>query len=227
MVQLAARLFYQESSDSLMCTFDYFPILVNASTEVVSMFLAGIVIDRFGRTSSQCCLYILSGVTVALLGIPMSSVMVTVIAALSRMFIAAASSLTGIATQEVLHTKVRCTGHSIASSMAGIGAALSPFFVQNKIPVWVVGVTLGLINLLSGACAMALPETAGHGLDEVASSATKSKAAKNVSSLERVRDKKKPTGQELVGLLHSQLDDSVSSALTVDSTAKLPNNLNV
>jgi len=167
MILFVARLFSSESDDSAVCSFNYISIFSNASTEVIGIALVALIIDYFGRTPTQGSLYLLSGITVAILGASMPSTAVTVVAGMSRLFIFAASSATWVITPELLPTKIRGTGHSVANAMARVGAALSPFLVQSSIPISTVGGVMCLVNLIAAASSFALPETAGRGLDEI------------------------------------------------------------
>jgi hypothetical protein len=69
-------------------------------------------------------------------------------------------------TPEVLPTRIRATGHAFCCTMSRVGAFLTPFFVENSAySLCVVGIVLGVLNIVAACCSFCLPETKGLSLD--------------------------------------------------------------
>jgi hypothetical protein len=56
---------------------------------------------------------------------------------------------------------MRGTGHALCNFGARVGAFLSPYFVDTVKPIAVVGVVLGIVNIIIAISASFTPETAG------------------------------------------------------------------
>ena len=62
---------------------------------------------------------------------------------------------------------MRATGHSVCSSLARLGAFISPYFVISNASLFLVGTTLAVVNFIAAGVALLLPETKGMKLDHV------------------------------------------------------------
>lgn len=95
-ILLVTRLYTAASTsasgdDGSTCNFTYSFIFINSCSELVGVFLASIVIDRWGRSRTQTVFYLLAGFSVALMGIKQGVASVTAIAFIGRMGAMAAS----------------------------------------------------------------------------------------------------------------------------------------
>ena len=164
---LVSRIYSKSSDDDgddaseYTCDFEYSDIFYNAASEVIGVALTAVVIDRFGRNRSQTTLYVLSGVFVALLGVKMSDVGVSVVGMLARIGSMGATSVTMVVTPELFPTRMRATGHAVCSSFQRIGGFAAPFLVNSPASLVVVALLLGAGNWMAAVCSYTLPETKG------------------------------------------------------------------
>jgi putative MFS transporter len=150
------------ADDDGTCNFDYSNVFINTSAEFIGVFVCVYLIDPLGRSKTQLSLYVVGGVTVALMGIKFSSSAVIAVGFIARLCIMGASSATWVATPELMPTEMRATGHSFCNTVARIGGFLTPFFVDNYTnSIGAVGVVLGILNIIAGLSAYAVPETVG------------------------------------------------------------------
>ena len=161
-ILFVTRVFTTSSSSSSSCSFDYEAIFINAVSEVVGVAVAALVIDRIGRTRSQAILYLVSGVSVACMGLRLSAAEMIFVSTLARLSVFSASSVTWVATSELYSTNIRGTGHSVCSAMARIGALFSPYLVESSLSNSFVGGQLFLINIVAAVSSSLLPETKGE-----------------------------------------------------------------
>eukprot|EP01041_Mallomonas_annulata_P008070 gene8070-16561_t len=166
-ILFVARLFSTETSTDAECDFDYQPIFISSVSEVIGVAMTAVSIDTCGRSRTQAMFYAAAGVMVAVMGVSMPKTPLIIVSSLGRLFIFSASSATWVATPELFPTRMRATGHSMSNAMARLGAVFTPFLVQSKVTVGVVGGVLCLVNLVAAFLALSLPETKGKALDEV------------------------------------------------------------
>ena len=69
------------------CVFDYPPIFFNAIAEILGVFIATLVVDRWGRIRTQQVFFTLAGVAAALMGMGIPPMALTLIAVIGRMSI--------------------------------------------------------------------------------------------------------------------------------------------
>lgn len=62
-------------------------------------------------------------------------------------------------TPELYSTEMRTVGHAFCVAASKIGAFFSPFLVISSAPAPVVGLVLGLMNLVGAVACNFLPET--------------------------------------------------------------------
>jgi Sugar (and other) transporter len=145
-----------------ICTFDSESIFVNASAELLGVFLASLVIDPWGRTRTQAAFYALAGVSVLLMGLELPSVgLLPYISMIARLGAMGSSCATWVATSELYPTEMRGTGHSVCSSLAKLGSFIAPYFVFSSISSSTIGLTLAFVNFIASAVAFLLPDTTG------------------------------------------------------------------
>ena len=154
------------------CDFDYQEIFFSAFSELIGVLVASFIIDRWGRVPTQTGLYFLAGVGSVLMGLMaaqgMSDVVVSLCGVVARCSIMGASCATWVSTPELFPTHLRATGHSIASSVARLGAFAAPFIVDDhSISPFTVGLVLAVVNMVAAGAAFLLPETMGKALDTV------------------------------------------------------------
>lgn len=147
------------------CAFDYIPIFASAASEIVGIFVTIQIIDSWGRVRTEMCMFLIAGISVALMGISMPFSAMTVVSLFARIAEVSVVSAVWVATPELFPTEHRITGHSVASCMIRIGAFCAPYLVQStKIHRFAIGLTLGCINFLGFISVAFLPETASKSL---------------------------------------------------------------
>lgn len=145
-----------------ICTFDYQPMFINASAELLGVFLTSLVINPWGRTRTQAAFYALAGFSVMFVGFELPTIgLLPYMSMIARLGAMGASCATWVATPELYPTEMRATGHSVCSSLAKIGSFFVPYFVVSSISLSTIGVTLAAVNFIASFVAFALPETAG------------------------------------------------------------------
>ena len=116
---------------SPVCTFDYESIFINASAELVGVFLASLIIDPWGRTRTQAAFYALAGVAVLLMGLELPSVeLLPYISMIARLGAMGSSCATWVVTSELYPTEMRATGHSVCSSLAKLRSFSSHLYLD-------------------------------------------------------------------------------------------------
>lgn len=160
-----------DSNDS--CDFEYSEIFLSAFAELIGVLVAAYIIDRWGRIRTQTSMYFFAGVGALLMGVMnatgTSDEVIAAFGILARCSIMGASCATWVCTPELFPTHLRVTGHSIASSVARIGAFAAPFVVDDHaISLFAVGLILAIVNFVGTGSAAVLPETLGKDLDSVA-----------------------------------------------------------
>jgi hypothetical protein len=159
-VLLMLRVFEADSNgpSDTTCSFDYINIMINSSTEVVTVLMVMFMIEPVGRIKILASSFFITGVSVIFISLPMSSLALTFVAAIIR--------IGAVATAELLPTRLRVTGNSLATTMERLASLIAPFLVQsNSISLSVVSGVLCLINIIGIICALSLPETQGLHLD--------------------------------------------------------------
>lgn len=146
----------QPSSSSPGCQSDeleYLPIFFGNLAELPGLFLAMGILDRLGRKNSLILLFLLTAVTVPLLGFPFPAPMMTLLIFVCRAFSLGFNQSLWIYTTEIYPTWVRATGVGFCSSFARVGGMLSPLiaqllFAESRLAA------VSLVSLMSMACAL-------------------------------------------------------------------------
>jgi MFS family permease len=150
------------------CDFDYGAIFLSAASELLGLLVASIVIDRWGRISTQMATFLCAAAGSFLLSLDVSEVQLLLISMLARMSIIGANSSVATGTPELFQTKYRATGHAVVNCAARLGSFLSPYLVEARtLSNTTVGVTIAVVNLVGMCAAFCLPETKGLALDTV------------------------------------------------------------
>jgi len=150
-----------ETHSEAGCSFQYGPIFFNAASEIVGCTLAVLVIDSWGRRTSQSVFYLLSGMAVLTLGLGLSPRSVMAVAMVARFCSKTALSATWVATPELHSTRLRTVGHASCFALSKLGAFASPFLVTSHASNATVGVVLALMNVIGAVACRFLPETGG------------------------------------------------------------------
>ena len=107
--------------------FDYMGLIVSSSAEIVGVTWVLMTVDRFGRINCMSVYFFLGGVFMLALcvlkekysSLPDHEYRIELIflAFFSRMFVYSGSSIVWITTAELLTTRIRATGHSMANAV--------------------------------------------------------------------------------------------------------------
>lgn len=148
-------------SDNLGLDF-FITFTLTSATEIPSVTLLAIVLDKWGRRNLTCGPMSLSGliILVALFvpkGIPQAS-----LAIMARFFINMSYNAIIQWATELLPTAVRASGSSLIHMSGYVATALSPFIVYSE-RVWTLLplLILGVIALVASSIGVVLPETKG------------------------------------------------------------------
>mmetsp|Transcript_21188 Transcript_21188/g.52120 ORF Transcript_21188/g.52120 Transcript_21188/m.52120 type:complete len:497 (-) Transcript_21188:6029-7519(-) len=159
---------HDDDSQEASYDFDFGAILISASAEIVGLQMAMFTIDHAGRIKTQTFSYLLGGVSCLLLLLVASingpRSMLLVFAFLSRMAMMGASCTTWVSTSEILSTDIRATGHGTANSMARLAGIVTPYIINDKTSLNMIGLFIFSISIVTAAATWHLPETAGMGM---------------------------------------------------------------
>eukprot|EP00605_Chrysophyceae_sp_TOSAG23-4_P001840 GSChrysophyteH1.ASY1.ANO1.2032.1 assembled CDS len=158
---------YNSGSDlsNLVCDFNYAPIFINASAELVGLFSSIQVIDSWGRPKVMFITYGLSAVTALFIGVKNTSTGILVVGCLARAAAVAANCTTWVCTPELYKTDVRATGHASCNAWTRVGAFIVPFVVQSKLSTFTVGCIIGGVNCIGVVVSLLVPSMIGRDID--------------------------------------------------------------
>jgi MFS family permease len=137
----------------------------NASSEFLSLILVYHLIDRWGRAATQGVAYATGGLICLMLALlvdydpSINPNGPLVLAFMAHLFINSATTVTWIATSEVLSTAIRTTGHGMSHAVARIGGAFSTYVLARIYSVPTVGLILFVTSIWTASVASKLPET--------------------------------------------------------------------
>mmetsp|Transcript_33407 Transcript_33407/g.34041 ORF Transcript_33407/g.34041 Transcript_33407/m.34041 type:complete len:562 (-) Transcript_33407:237-1922(-) len=217
LILFVSRLFSTAEADET-CDFDYESVFVNAAFEVFGVFLVAGIIDPLGRMRCQALMYVASGVAVALMGSGLPPRALTWVSGLGRLCIMGAAAATWVATPELYPTRIRATGHSVATAMSRVGASACPFLTQSTLSIGIVGGVLCVINFVAAGAALSLPETKGRALDHSLHKLALAAAERMKNAVRKLRKKKaaktkNKDGSLLHGPASSHGEDSSSDTI--------------
>lgn len=168
------------SNEELVCEFNYSAIFLSAMSEILGVGITAILIDSFGRITTQSCLYAGSSISVLLMGLNFPHITLIILSICARICIMGSSSATWVITPELFTTELRSSGHSIANCMARVGAFIVPFIINSKQLTHLhVSIILSIICGIATITSFFLPETAGRDIDEI----------KNPNRIDRILNK--------------------------------------
>lgn len=146
--------------------FDYVAIFVSSAAELLGTASTIFLIDRIGRVKTLVGAFFSAGISLFCLclltdiGVAPRSVLIT-FALIGRAAEMATACVVWIVTVELLSTEILSTGHSAVNAIARAGAFFSPYLVVESNPLWVVGLVLLVVNMVSAVTASTLIETKG------------------------------------------------------------------
>ena len=169
--------------------FDYVAIFISASSEIFGLIIVLYTIDKFGRISSQTISYRIGGIATFLMGILyvifynisasndnneddttyLHRYILIGLAFIARMAMMGASCTTWVSTSEILPTDIRSTGHGSANAMARLGGFISPFIITQGNSLWLIGIIVLIVSLVTAEFASRLPETTGKSMGDISS----------------------------------------------------------
>ena len=165
MILFTSRIYEVDTvEDDGVCSFDYSAIFVNTAAEVAGVSICALCIDSMGRINTTVGTYFMAGMFVFMLGMAKASSAVLVLSMISRMFIMSASNSVWVMTPELYDTDTRTLGHAVAAALSKAGAFVSPYVVFSSIDTISISIILFVVNLLSAAVALLLPETVNRAL---------------------------------------------------------------
>mmetsp|Transcript_12455 Transcript_12455/g.15002 ORF Transcript_12455/g.15002 Transcript_12455/m.15002 type:complete len:551 (+) Transcript_12455:138-1790(+) len=154
-----------DGQSSSKCSFHSLSVVFASSAEVVGLTVIVFTIDSLGRRGSQAGFLLIAALGTFFLGLVSSASLVSVFAFFARGASMGASAVTWVAVPELYPTKLRATGHSLANTMARLGAFVSPFIVDSTLSIFHVALIFAIANMISFTSVLMLPETAGISLD--------------------------------------------------------------
>lgn len=154
----------QDETNAVRQDMDFFALSISSASEILSVALCILLVDRWGRRHFQAVLYSIAGLAALLLGfrdkLPYPAVAAVVIVARCTSFSAGCGSW--LHTPEVFPVQVRATGHAACNMMANVGRLLAPLLVS---PYFSPAACSGIMASSLGCAAMlalAAPETAAR-----------------------------------------------------------------
>lgn len=192
-VLLISRLFAVETDDDgYNCDFDYKEIFISAVSELGGVIICAFLVDRIGRVKIQMGFYLSVSVGVLLIGIKMPDALLILFGTIARMCAMGATIVTWVATPELFPTRVRASGHSIASSIGRLGAFCVPFLVSSAAPIFVVCTVISVVSLVAAISVYFLPETKDLRMDSRAISSAAGTKNPLIDSLQNELEIEKP-----------------------------------
>jgi MFS family permease len=157
---------FDDTDDADSPDFDYVAIFVSSAAELIGTAYTISLIDRIGRVKTLVGAFILAGISLFSLCILTETGMaprgvLIIFALLSRAAEMSTACVVWIVTVELLSTEILSTGHSAVNAIARAGAFFSPYLVVESNPLWVVGLVLLVVNIVSAVTASTLIETKG------------------------------------------------------------------
>lgn len=144
-------------SSDLTCSFNYENIIFNSGSEFIGVFLTLFIIDSWGRPLTMFSTYLLSGISVLLMGFIFDKKFLFIISLIARSATISANSATWVITPELYNSETRATGHSSCNAFLRIGAFLSSYVVQSNMSIFIVGIILFIANLFGMFGCLFLP----------------------------------------------------------------------
>ncbi|EGD76226.1 hypothetical protein PTSG_00929 [Salpingoeca rosetta] len=147
--------------------FDYPALFTTGAAEVIGCILAFLIIERVGRKIISGTGYLVSGIFMVLLTIPVPRALGVFMVMVCRASILIGTSVTWVMTPELYSTHVRAAGHSWCNAMARVGAFSAPYWGDaSAIAFHVRLILFGAMNGVAALASYLIPkETRGLVLD--------------------------------------------------------------
>lgn len=139
--------------------------IFRSTSELVGLFLALCLIDKWGRVRAQRWSYLGGGVSCVIISILISPVdetndnLLLILAFWARMLVTSGTATTWIATSEVLATEIRTSRHAIANAVGRIGGFVASYVFLQITSLPATGAVLFAISLWTVVASGGLPET--------------------------------------------------------------------
>jgi len=144
---------------------DFFALSISSCSEILSVTLCVLLLDRWGRRHFQASFYALAGLVTFFLSfrdqLPYPAVALLVIVARCTIFSAGCGSW--LHTPEAFPVQIRATGHAACNLMANVGRVLAPLLVSHHFSAAACSCIMASTLLGVAVLALSVPETAGQG----------------------------------------------------------------
>jgi len=144
---------------------DYKDIFITTGAELPGILITAAIIDRLGRKKTQALDFVVAGFFCFILFACSGRTMETIFLFCIRASITGAWQVCYVYTPEVYPTSVRSTAMGVCSSLARIGAMLTPYVAQVVVrsSVYLALSFYGIVSLFAAVASMMLPiETTGR-----------------------------------------------------------------
>lgn len=161
-----------------LTTKDYIDLLWTTLAEFPGLVITFLIIEYLGRKKTMAFEFVVFSIFVMLVNICLSRTVMTLFLFIARCFISGAFQTAYVYTPEVYPTITRAVGLGACSSMARIGALVTPFVAQVMLELsYHLAITIyGVTCLFAAVASLLLPiETKGREMTDVGGSSTKNK----------------------------------------------------
>eukprot|EP00439_Symbiodinium_sp_Y106_P013117 s2878_g1.t3 len=139
---------------------DFLPLSLSSGSELVSVILGLLLLDRLGRRKFQFILYLVAGAAalgVSFRELPYAGLVAAVVTTRCATF--AASCGTWVHTPELFPVEIRGTAHAVCSVSKNLGSLMGPVLVSQFVSPGLCGLTMSTAAVAAGILALQLPET--------------------------------------------------------------------
>eukprot|EP00903_Cladosiphon_okamuranus_P012057 g11321.t1 len=152
--------------DSSECSFDYPILFFASSSELVANVVSRYFVDKIDRRISLNASFMLSALMTVLL--PASSALWWLLLAsfFGRGAAYVAACFSWVMTPALYPTEIRSTGHAVSNAFARLGAVGASYWVASSMSDEQVAVLLGVVGVVGGLAAKALPSDHCEQVDE-------------------------------------------------------------
>jgi len=144
---------------------DFFALSISSCSEIISVTLCVLLLDRWGRRHFQASFYALAGLVTFFLSfrdqLPYPAVALLVIVIRCTIFSAGCGSW--LHTPEAFPVQIRATGHAVCNLMANVGRVLAPLLVSHHFSAAACSCIMASTLLGVAVLALSVPETASQG----------------------------------------------------------------
>ena len=165
--RLYARNDDDDGEDDKSCSFDYLHLFISAFVEFIALFFVLIGMNSMARNIFQSIFYGVSAMCCLIFAFfDTSTLLITLLSSVIRLAVRGGLTVTWIATPELYPTRIRSSGHAIASSMVRLAGVLCPFLASNdSISVAVVCFVLFVVSSGASTASYFTPDSRFFDLD--------------------------------------------------------------